>query len=35
VIDGGRPLMFGPTSDGEFKLMCWMIKLTGQVPRTV
>ena len=35
VIDGGCPLMFGPTSDGGHKVMCWMLKLTGKVPRTV
>ncbi len=35
VIDGGCPLMFGPTSDGGHKVMCWMFKLTGKVPRTV
>jgi len=29
-----RP-MFGPTSDGGHKVMCWMLKLTGKVPRTV
>lgn len=35
VIDGGCPLMFGPTSDGGHKAMCWVFKLTGSVPRTV
>jgi len=35
VIDGGCPLMFGPTSDGAHKAMCWVLKLTGSVPRTV
>ncbi len=35
VIDGGCPLMFGPTSDGGHKVMCALLKLTGKVPRTV
>jgi len=35
VIDGGCPLMFGPTSDGGHKVMCALLKLTGSVPRTV
>jgi hypothetical protein len=35
VIDGGYPLMFDPTSDGAHKAMCWFLKLTGSVPRTV
>jgi predicted CoA-binding protein len=35
VIDGGCPLMFGPTSDGGHKVMCSLLKLTGRVPRTV
>ena len=35
VIDGGCPLMFGPTSDGGHKVMCALLKLTGIVPRTV
>ncbi|HSO64992.1 MAG TPA: CoA-binding protein [Ornithinibacter sp.] len=35
VIDGGCPLMFGPTSDGGHKVMCSLLKLTGKVPRTV
>jgi len=35
VIDGGCPLMFGPTSDGGHKAICWVLKLTGSVPRTV
>jgi hypothetical protein len=35
VIDGGCPLMFGPTSDGGHRAMCWVLKLTGSVPRTV
>lgn len=35
VIDGGCPLMFGPTSDGGHRLMCWYLTLTGKVPRVV
>jgi predicted CoA-binding protein len=35
VIDGGCPLMFGQASDGGHKAMCWFLKLTGSVPRTV
>ncbi len=35
VIDGGCPLMFGPTADGGHKVMCAMLKLTGAVPRRV
>ncbi len=35
VIDGGCPLMFGPTSDGGHRLMCGILKMTGKVPRTV
>ena len=35
VIDGGCPLMFGPTSDGGHKVMCALLKLTGAVPRHV
>ena len=35
VIDGGCPLMFGPTADGGHKVMCSLLKLTGKVPRTV
>jgi predicted CoA-binding protein len=35
VIDGGCPLMFGPTADGGHKVMCAMLKLTGKVPRRV
>ena len=35
VIDGGCPLMFGEASDGGHKVMCWVLKLTGRVPRTV
>jgi predicted CoA-binding protein len=35
VIDGGCPLMFGPTADGGHKAMCRMLTWTGKVPRTV
>ena len=35
VIDGGCPLMFGPTADGGHKVMCALLKLTGAVPRRV
>ena len=35
VIDGGCPLMFGPTADGGHKVMCALLKLTGTVPRRV
>jgi hypothetical protein len=33
VIDGGCPLMFGPTSDPGHRLMRWV--LAGKVPRSV
>jgi hypothetical protein len=35
VIDGGCPLMFGPTSDGGHRVMCRFLTLTGAVPRQV
>jgi predicted CoA-binding protein len=35
VINGGCPLMFGPTSDGGHKIMRWIFSLTGSVPREV
>lgn len=35
VIDGGCPLMFGPTSDGGHRFMCRLLTWTGKVPRTV
>jgi hypothetical protein len=35
VIDGGCPLMFGPTSDGGHRVMCRMLTWTGKVPRHV
>ena len=33
VIEGGCPLMFGPTADGGHKVMCAMLKMTGKLPR--
>lgn len=35
VIDGGCPCMFGPTADRGHKMMCGMLKVTGNVPRKV
>lgn len=35
VIDGGCPLMFGPTADGGHKFMRSMLRLTHNVPREV
>jgi uncharacterized protein len=35
VIDGGCPLMYGPTADPGHKVMCALFKATGKVPRTV
>jgi predicted CoA-binding protein len=35
VIDGGCPLMFGPTADTGHKVMRWMFSLSGNVPRNV
>jgi hypothetical protein len=35
VIDGGCPLMFGPTADGGHKVMRFMCTLSGGVPRAV
>jgi predicted CoA-binding protein len=35
VIDGGCPLMYGPTSDGGHRFMCRLLSMTGAVPRTV
>jgi predicted CoA-binding protein len=35
VIDGGCPLMFGPTADPGHKLMRWVCTWTGNVPRRV
>jgi predicted CoA-binding protein len=35
VIDGGCPLMYGPTSDGGHRFMCRILSMTGKVPRTI
>lgn len=35
VIDGGCPLMFGPTADGGHKVMCVLSTLAGKAPRRV
>lgn len=35
VIDGGCPLMFGPTRDGAHACMRAVLKLVGRVPRRV
>lgn len=35
VIDGGCPLMFGPTADGGHKVMRFMFTMTGKVPKQV
>jgi uncharacterized protein len=35
VIDGGCPLMFGPTADPAHKVLRVVCTLTGKVPRTV
>ncbi len=35
VIDGGCPLMYGPTADGGHKVMCKVCTLFGTVPRQV
>lgn len=35
VIDGGCPLMFGPTADLGHKVMCWFFTRSGKVPKTV
>jgi uncharacterized protein len=35
VIDGGCPLMFGPTADPGHKVMRFVCTLTGKVPRRV
>src|SRR5512132_4396431 len=35
VIDGGCPLMFGPTADAGHKAMRLVFTLTGRVPRQV
>lgn len=35
VIDGGCPLMYGPTADTGHKIMCRVLTWTGKVPRGV
>ncbi len=35
VIDGGCPLMYGPTADTGHKIMCRFLTWTGKVPRGV
>jgi uncharacterized protein len=35
VIDGGCPLMFDPTADPGHKVMRFVCKIAGKVPRTV
>ena len=35
VIDGGCPLMYGPTSDGGHRVMCRLFTLFGKVPKEV
>lgn len=35
VIDGGCPLMFGPTADPGHKAMRFVFTLTGNVPKQV
>jgi len=35
VIDGGCPLMFGPTADGAHKVMCFFLQRSGKVPTRV
>jgi predicted CoA-binding protein len=35
VIDGGCPLMFGPTADAGHRIMCRLLTWTGKVPRQV
>lgn len=35
VIDGGCPLMFGPTADGGHKMMRFFCTLAGKAPRKV
>ena len=35
VIDGGCPLMYGPTSDGGHRMMCKVFTLFGKVPKEV
>ena len=35
VIDGGCPLMFGPTADFGHKVACFLMTRSGKVPRRV
>ncbi len=35
VIEGGCPLMFGPTSDVGHRVLCWFAQRRGDVPREV
>ncbi|TMR89110.1 CoA-binding protein [Nonomuraea basaltis] len=35
VLDGGCPLMFGPTADSGHKMMCFLFTLAGKVPKKV
>lgn len=35
VIEGGCPLMFGPTADGAHKVMRLIFTMTGKVPKQV
>jgi predicted CoA-binding protein len=35
VIDGGCPLMFAPTADGAHKVMRFVCRLTGHLPRRI
>ncbi|MEU6539052.1 CoA-binding protein [Streptomyces sp. NPDC047000] len=35
VIDGGCPLMFGPTADAGHRLMCFVFGRNGRVPKQV
>ena len=35
VLDGGCPLMYGPTADGGHRFMCALLRLGGKIPRTV
>ena len=35
VIDGGCPLMFGPTADAGHKVICSMLRIFGKIPRQV
>jgi predicted CoA-binding protein len=35
VIDGGCPLMFEPTSDAGHKVIRWICRMNGHLPRTV